>query len=361
MAIMKCNPVTAGRRNMSMLSFDEITASKPLKALTEGKKRISGRNNYGRITTRHMGGGHKRRYRIVDFKRDNFGVEGLVKTVEYDPNRNARICLVFFPNGDKRYILCPNGLTVGAKVVSGENAPIAVGNALPLKNIPVGSVIHNVEMKSGKGGQLARAAGASIILMAKEGDYAQLKMKSGEIRTVRVECLATIGEVGNGEQSLIKIGKAGRKRWMGIRPTVRGIAMNPVDHPHGGGEGKGKGGNHPQSPTGVLAKGYKTRKNKRTTVITVPRSIKKGPFVDEHLAQKCAVAKQKNDRKVIKTWSRRSMILPDFIGLNIAVHNGNKFIPLYITENMVGHKLGEFSPTRTYRGHSTKDDKKAKK
>jgi len=269
--IKKYKPTSPGVRGMSVAGFEEITVDRPHKPLIAGKKRKSGRNNQGRITTRHQGGGHKRNYRIIDFKRDKNGVPGVVKTIEYDPNRSARICLINYVDGDKRYILWPKGLKVGDKVMAGDTIDIASGNSTKLKNIPVGSLLHNIELKPGKGGQMARSAGSFATLMAKENDYAQLKLKSGEIRLVLLECMATIGEIGNSEHSLIKVGKAGRSRWLGKRPTVRGMAMNPVDHPHGGGEGRGKGGNHPQSPTGVLSKGYKTRKNKRSSKYIIKR------------------------------------------------------------------------------------------
>ena len=269
--IKKYKPTTPSRRGMSVSSFDEITNSIPFKGLTHGKKRKSGRNSYGRITTRHMGGGHKRKYRLVDFKRNKIGVLGTVNSIEYDPNRSARICLINYLDGEKRYILWPKGLCIGDKIIADEVTEIKVGNSLKLKNMPIGAQIHNIELKPGKGGQLARSAGSFVTLMSKEGNYAQIKLKSGEIRLILLECMATIGEVGNSEHSLIKLGKAGRSRWLGRRPTVRGMAMNSVDHPHGGGEGRGKGGNHPQSPTGVLSKGFKTRNNKRTQKYIVKR------------------------------------------------------------------------------------------
>ncbi len=256
---------------MSVSGFDEITTSRPEKSLLTPKKRKNGRNNLGRITTRHLGGGHKKRYRIVDFKRDKFGVPAKVKTVEYDPNRTARICLIVHADGEKRYIIAPDGIKVGDIVISGENVDIKVGNALPLKNIPLGTLIHNIELKPLKGGQLIRSAGGSATLMAKEGAFTHIKLRSGEVRLIHQECYATIGQVGNSDHSLIKIGKAGRSRHMGIRPTVRGVAMNPVDHPHGGGEGKTAGGRHPVTPWGKPTKGGRTRKNKRTDRYIVTR------------------------------------------------------------------------------------------
>ncbi|MGA8264361.1 MAG: 50S ribosomal protein L2 [Ignavibacteriaceae bacterium] len=263
MAIKKLRPMTAGTRFMSKSSFDEITKDTPEKSLTVSLKKSGGRNNLGRITTRFIGGGHKRRYRIIDFKRDKSGVPAKVHSIEYDPNRTCRIALLHYADGEKRYILAPDGLKVGSTVVSGSGSDINFGNALPLKEMPLGSFIHNVEMKVGKGGQLGRSAGTALQVLAKEGEYAQLKMPSGEVRSVRLECMATYGTVGNAEQENISWGKAGRMRWKGKRPHVRGVVMNPVDHPMGGGEGKTSGGGHPVSPWGQKAKGLKTRKHKK--------------------------------------------------------------------------------------------------
>lgn len=263
MAIRKLNPVTPGTRFMSVSTFEEITKTTPEKSLTVSLKKSGGRNNRGRVTARHRGGGHKRKYRIIDFKRDKFGVPAKVFSIEYDPNRSARIALLHYADGEKRYILAPDGLEVGDTVQSGEGSEIKVGNALKLKDIPLGSFVHNVELKPGKGGQLGRSAGASIQLMAREGKYATLKMPSGEVRMVHVECMATYGTVGNADHLNISIGKAGRSRWLGKRPHTRGVAMNPVDHPMGGGEGKSSGGGHPVSPWGQPAKGLKTRKKKK--------------------------------------------------------------------------------------------------
>jgi len=263
MAIRKMKPVTPGTRFMSVSSFDEITKSKPEKSLTVSLKKSGGRNNHGRVTSRHIGGGHKRRYRVIDFKRNKFGVPAKVFSIEYDPNRTARIALLHYADGEKRYIIAPDGLKVGETIQSGSGSEIKVGNALPLKELPLGSFIHNVEMKPGKGGQIGRSAGAAIQLMAKEGSFAQLKLTSGEIRLVRLECYATYGTVSNAEQFNLSMGKAGRNRWRGIRSHVRGVAMNPVDHPMGGGEGKTSGGGHPVSPWGQKAKGLKTRKHKK--------------------------------------------------------------------------------------------------
>lgn len=263
MAIRKLKPATPGTRFRSNSSFDEVTKTTPEKSLTTVLRKSGGRNNHGRVTSRHIGGGHKRRYRIIDFKRDKHGVPAKVYSIEYDPNRTSRIALLHYADGEKRYILAPDGLKVGDQVTSGSGSEINVGNAMPLKEMPLGSFVHNVELKPGKGGQLGRSAGTSLQLMAKEGSHAQLKMPSGEVRMVRVECIATYGVVGNAEQENISLGKAGRTRWLGKRPHVRGVAMNPVDHPMGGGEGKTSGGGHPVSPWGQKAKGLKTRKHKK--------------------------------------------------------------------------------------------------
>jgi len=249
---------------MTVATFDEITESKPLKSLLEPKKRCGGRNNKGRITIWHRGGGHKRMYRVVDFRRDKIGIPAKVVTIEYDPNRSARLARLHYVDGEKRYILAPLGLSVGQTVVADDHADIQIGNVLPLKNIPLGTMVHNVELKVGRGGQMVRSAGSAAQMLAKEGPYAQLKLPSGEVRRVHVECRATIGQVGNIEHENISIGKAGRKRWMGRKPVNRGVSMNPVDHPHGGGEGKTSGGRNPVTPWGKPTKGYKTRNNQRT-------------------------------------------------------------------------------------------------
>ncbi len=262
MGIKKLKPVTPGTRFRSNYTFDEITKSVPEKSLTVALKKSGGRNNLGRITSRHIGGGHKRRYRIIDFKRDKHGIAAKVFSIEYDPNRSARIALLHYADGEKRYIIAPNGLKVGDKISSGSGSEISVGNTLPLKEMPLGSFVHNVEIKPGKGGQIGRSAGSSLQLMAKEGNLAQLKMPSGEVRLINIECLATYGMVGNSEHENISLGKAGRTRWLGRRSYVRGVAMNPVDHPMGGGEGKTSGGGHPVSPWGQKSKGLKTRKRK---------------------------------------------------------------------------------------------------
>lgn len=265
MAIRKLKPNTPGTRFMSIASFDEITKTTPEKSLTVSLTKSGGRNNLGRVTSFHRGGGHKRKYRIIDFKRDKHGIPAKVFSIEYDPNRSARIALLNYADGEKRYIIAPEGLKVGDNIMSGEKAEIRTGNALKLKDMPLGSFLHNIELKPGKGGQLGRSAGMGIQLMAKEGNHAQLKMPSGEVRLVSLECMATYGSVGNSDHENISLGKAGRSRWLGKRPNVRGVAMNPVDHPMGGGEGKTSGGGHPVSSWGQKAKGLKTRKRKNST------------------------------------------------------------------------------------------------
>lgn len=260
---------------MSVVSREEITKDTPEKSLVAGKKRSGGRASHGRISSRFRGGGHKKAYRVVDFKRDKAGVPAKVAAIEYDPNRSARIALLNYSDGEKRYILCPLGLQVGRTVMSGPDADILVGNALPLKNIPAGTVVHNVELKPGKGGQMARAAGSQVQLVSREGGYALLKLPSGEVRKVPVDCMATIGQVGNTDHENVSLGKAGRKRWLGRRPHNRGVSMNPVDHPHGGGEGKTSGGRHPVTPWGQPTRGFKTRNNKRTEKWIVTRKSKK--------------------------------------------------------------------------------------
>ncbi|MDH2916607.1 MAG: 50S ribosomal protein L2 [Gallionella sp.] len=271
MALIKLKPTSPGTRAVVRVVNKELHKGKPEASLLEKKTRTAGRNNNGHITTRHMGGGHKKHYRIVDFKRDKDGIPAKVEHLEYDPNRTAHLALLVYADGERRYIIAPKGVSAGAQLISGSEAPIKAGNALPLRNIPVGSTIHAIEMLPGKGAQLARSAGASVQLLAREGSYAQLRLRSGEIRKVHIDCRATLGEVGNGEHSLRSIGKAGANRWRGIRPTVRGVVMNPVDHPHGGGEGKTAAGRHPVSPWGVPAKGFRTRRNKRTSGMIVRR------------------------------------------------------------------------------------------
>jgi len=275
MALQKTKPTSAGRRFVVRVKTPDLHKGKPVAALLAKKSKTGGRNNAGRITTRHTGGGHKQRYRLVDFKRTKDGIPGRVERFEYDPNRSAQLALVLYADGERRYIIRPKGLKVGEPVMSGADAPIKPGNCLPLRNIPVGTQVHCIEMRPGKGAQIARSAGATVQIAAREGVYATLRLRSGEMRKVHVECRATIGEVGNGEHSLRKLGKAGATRWRGVRPTVRGVAMNPVDHPHGGGEGRTSGGRHPVSPWGTPTKGYKTRNNKRTDNQIVRRRNKK--------------------------------------------------------------------------------------
>jgi large subunit ribosomal protein L2 len=268
-------PTSPGRRGMSGYTFEEITATKPYKRLTEPLKKTGGRNNQGRITTRHRGGGAKRLYRIIDWKRNKLGVAAQVRTIEYDPNRSARIALLEYEDGEKRYIIAPVGVRVGARLMSGPEAELSAGNALALRDIPTGTVVHNVELQPGRGAQMVRSAGVGAQLMAKEGNWATLRLPSGEMRRVHITCMATIGQVGNPEHATIKVGKAGRSRWLGRRPHVRGAAMNPRDHPHGGGEGKAPAGGQPQTPWGKPAMGYKTRRNKATTKYIVRRRGKK--------------------------------------------------------------------------------------
>ncbi len=275
MAIVKAKPTSPGRRGVVQVTHDHLHDGAPWPGLVEKKSRTGGRNNNGRITTRHIGGGHKQHYRVIDFKRDKDGIKGRVERIEYDPNRSAHIALVLYIDGERRYIIAPKGIHAGDEVLSGRDAAIKPGNSLPLRNIPVGSVVHCVELTPGKGAQLARSAGAAVQLVAREGMHATLRLRSGEMRKVQSRCRATIGEVSNSEHNLEKLGKAGAKRWRGVRPTVRGVAMNPVDHPHGGGEGRTSGGRHPVSPWGVPTKGYKTRKNKRTSKFIVRKRSSK--------------------------------------------------------------------------------------
>ena len=275
MAIVKTNPTSPGRRFVVKVQTPGLHKGAPHEPLLERKSKSGGRNNKGRITVRHTGGGHKQRYRVVDFKRSKEGVPAVVERIEYDPNRSAHLALLKYADGDRTYIIAPKGISAGHSVVAGEDAPISAGNCLPLRNIPVGTQVHCVEMRPGKGAQIARAAGSSVQLIAREGKYATLRLRSGEMRKVHSECRAVIGEVGNGEHGLRKLGKAGASRWRGVRPTVRGVVMNPVDHPHGGGEGRTSGGRHPVTPWGVPTKGYKTRKNKRTDGMIVRRRGRK--------------------------------------------------------------------------------------
>lgn len=271
MAVVKAKPTSPGRRFVVTIKNPELHSGRPFAGLVVKKAKNSGRNNNGRISVRHKGGGHRQHYRIIDFKRDKLEVEARVERLEYDPNRSAFIALIVYLDGERRYVIAPKGLKAGDTIVSSEQAPIKVGNSLPLRNIPVGSFVHCVELKPGKGAQVARSAGSSVQLVAREGAHAVLRLRSGEMRKVPVDCRATIGEVSNSEHNLRRIGKAGAQRWRGIRPTVRGVAMNPVDHPHGGGEGRTSGGRHPVTPWGVPTKGYKTRNNKRTDKLIMQR------------------------------------------------------------------------------------------
>ncbi|PKN76048.1 MAG: 50S ribosomal protein L2 [Candidatus Cloacimonetes bacterium HGW-Cloacimonetes-2] len=275
MAVKHYKPITPTLRFKTGYNFNELSKVEPEKSLLVAVRKSGGRNNQGRITCRHRGGGHRRHYRIIDFKRDKFGIPAKVATIEYDPNRTARIALLHYADGEKRYIIAPEGLAVGSRVMSGPEAEISIGNAIPLEKVPLGSFVHNVELKKGKGGQIARSAGAYGQVIAKDGDYVHVKMPSNDVHLIRRECLATIGQVSNGDHSLIKLGKAGRKRWLGIRPTVRGVAMNPVDHPMGGGEGKSSGGRHPVSPWGKPAKGGKTRKTRKYSDKYIVKAVKK--------------------------------------------------------------------------------------
>lgn len=275
MALVKSKPTSPGKRFQVRVVNKELSKEGPHEPLVQSLSKSGGRNNKGRITTRHVGGGHKRRYRVIDFKRDKDGVPAVVERLEYDPNRTANICLIKYADGERRYILAPKGIQVGDPLMSGRESPIKTGNCLPLANVPVGSTVHAIELKPGRGAQLARSAGAAVQLVAREGMYATIRLRSGEMRRVQSDCRATIGEVGNGEHALQKLGKAGAMRWRGVRPTVRGVAMNPVDHPHGGGEGRTSGGRHPVSPWGTPTKGYKTRSNKRTDNMIVRRRSSK--------------------------------------------------------------------------------------
>ena len=275
MPLVKVKPTSPGRRAVVKVYHPNLYKGRPIDSLTESQSKKAGRNHNGHITTRHQGGGHKQQYRMVDFKRNKDGIVAKVERIEYDPNRSAHIALLLYADGERRYIIAPKGVVAGSELVSGAEAPIKAGNTLPLRNIPVGSTIHCIEMMPGKGAQIARSAGTSVQLLAREGSYAQLRLRSGEIRKVHVDCKATLGEVGNSEHNLRSIGKAGAMRWRGVRPTVRGVVMNPVDHPHGGGEGRTAAGRHPVSPWGQKTKGYRTRSNKRTSGMIVRRRFQK--------------------------------------------------------------------------------------
>ena len=275
MPLVKVKPTSPGRRAVVKVYHPNLYKGRPIDSLTESQSKKAGRNHNGHITTRHQGGGHKQQYRMVDFKRNKDGIVAKVERIEYDPNRSAHIALLLYADGERRYIIAPKGVVTGSELISGAEAPIKAGNTLPLRNIPVGSTIHCIEMMPGKGAQIARSAGTSVQLLAREGSYAQLRLRSGEIRKVHVDCKATLGEVGNSEHNLRSIGKAGAMRWRGVRPTVRGVVMNPVDHPHGGGEGRTAAGRHPVSPWGQKTKGYRTRSNKRTSGMIVRRRFQK--------------------------------------------------------------------------------------
>ena len=275
MPLVKVKPTSPGRRAVVKVYHPNLYKGRPIDSLTESQLKKAGRNHNGHITTRHQGGGHKQQYRMVDFKRNKDGIVAKVERIEYDPNRSAHIALLLYADGERRYIIAPKGVVTGSELISGAEAPIKAGNTLPLRNIPVGSTIHCIEMMPGKGAQIARSAGTSVQLLAREGSYAQLRLRSGEIRKVHVDCKATLGEVGNSEHNLRSIGKAGAMRWRGVRPTVRGVVMNPVDHPHGGGEGRTAAGRHPVSPWGLKTKGYRTRSNKRTSGMIVRRRFQK--------------------------------------------------------------------------------------
>ncbi|MDX8126116.1 50S ribosomal protein L2 [Methylomonas sp. BW4-1] len=275
MAILKSKPTSPGSRFVVRVQNNDLHKGKPFAQLLDKKSNTGGRNNLGRITTRHIGGGHKKFYRIVDFKRDKTDIPALVERIEYDPNRTANIALILFKDGERKYIIAPKGIEVGQEILSGETTPVKPGNCMPLRNMPLGTTIHCIELKPGKGAQIARSAGTSVQLVAKDGAYVTIRLRSGEMRKVPSDCKGVVGEVSNSEHNLISLGKAGAKRWRGVRPTVRGVAMNPVDHPHGGGEGRTSGGRHPVSPWGTPTKGYKTRKNKRTDNMIVRRRKQK--------------------------------------------------------------------------------------
>jgi len=373
MALKTYNPTTPGQRQLVMVDRSALYKGKPVKALTEGKHSSGGRNNTGRMVVRFRGGGHKQSYRIVDFKRTKVDMPATVERLEYDPNRTAFIALVKYTDGTQAYILAPQRLAVGDTVIAGNYVDVKPGNVMPLGNMPIGTIIHNVELKIGKGGQLARSAGTYAQLVGRDHDYVIVRLNSGEQRLVHGRCTGTIGAVSNPDHMNISIGKAGRNRWLGRKPHNRGVSMNPVDHPHGGGEGRTSGGRHPVTPWGKPTKGKKTRSNKSTNrFILISRHKRKkygtpdmvrsvwiGPFVEGSLLKKADAARASGRHDVIKIWSRRSTILPQFVGLVFGVYNGQKHVPVSVNEEMVGHKFGEFSPTRTFHGHS--GDKKAKK
>ena len=371
MALKSYNPVTPGQRQLVLVDRAGLHAGKPVKALTEGKNSSGGRNNGGSITIRYRGGGHKQAYRMIDFKRRKFDMPAKVERLEYDPNRTGFIALVKYDDGELAYILAPQRLAVGDSIVAGEHVDVKPGNAMPIANIPVGTIVHNIELKIGKGGQVARSAGAYAQIVGRDGEYVILRLNSGEQRLVHGRCLATVGAVSNPDNMNVSIGKAGRTRWMGRRGHVRGETMNPVDHPLGG---RTRGGRHPVTPWGKPTRGKKTRKNKSTAKFIMmsrharkkqklgaimTRSVWKGPFVDGYLLKKADAARSSGRHEMIRIWSRRSTILPQFVGLTFGVYNGQKHIPVIVTEEMVGHKFGEFAPTRSFYGHSS--DRKAKR
>ena len=358
MALKNYNPTTPGQRQLVIIDRSVLYKGKPVKALTEGKSSSGGRNNTGRITVRFRGGGHKQAYRIVDFKRRKFDVPATVERIEYDPNRTAFIALIKYEDGELAYILAPQRLAAGDEVIAGEHVDVKPGNAMPIGNIPVGTIVHNIELKIGKGGQIARSAGSYAQIVGRDHDYVIMRLNSGRAAT---GAWPLHGErrrgVEPGQHEHV-VGKAGRKRWLGRRPHNRGVTMNPVDHPHGG---RTTGGGHSVTPWGFPTKGKKTRKNKRppnsscsagtsarrrvrTSIMS--RSVWKGPFVDGYLLRKAEASRASGRHEVIKIWSRRSTILPQFVGLTFGVYNGQKHIPVLVTEEMVGHKFGEFSPTR---------------
>ena len=365
MALKKLKPTSPGTRFQLRPDRSHLHQGGPVRALVVGHKSTGGRNNVGRLTTRHKGSGHKHNYRMIDFRRDKDGVVAKVERLEYDPNRSSYIALLLYKDGERRYILAPKGVAVGDELQSGADSPIRAGNAMQLRHIPVGSIVHNIELKPGKGGQIARAAGTSAQFSGREAGNAILRLKSGETRKVSVDCRATIGEIGNDEHNLRSYGKAGAKRWRGIRPTVRGVVDEPGRPPARRRRGPVRPGQPaPGFAVGLAHQGQEDAQEQahrcihrappqEGSVSEMSRSLKKGPFVDLHLAKKVQVARDKNDRRPIKTWSRRSMILPDMVGLTIAVHNGRQHVPVLVTENMVGHKLGEFAPTRIFKSHSS--------
>ncbi len=363
MPIRKRKPTSPGRRFQTVSDFAEITRDRPEKSLTKPKPRTGGRNAYGRMTSRHRGGGHKRKYRVVDFQRDKDGVPAKVASIEYDPNRNARIALLHYLDGEKRYILAPTGLEVGDLLQSGHGSEIRPGNALPLRYIPVGTTVHNVELKPGAGGKLGRGAGAAIQLVAKEGLFATLRLPSTEMRRVPIDCRAPSARSATPRRGWSRSARrveplegqaparARRRDEPGRPPARRRRGQELRRPPPGVAVGQARGP-HPQEGQEVRRADHPPPSRPRCSEVTMPRSLKKGPFVDEHLQKKVDAMNASGDRKVIKTWSRRSTITPDMVGHTIAVHDGRKHVPVYITEAMVGHKLGEFAPTRTFRYHA---------